>query len=112
MMIPPSSLPLATPNVTVPQKQPEKKVEEEKKPAPPPPPAQEVATLQQEENVSISGSNARLMIMKNSPGRQRYVPAPNPHIYIPISLVYYSSLMHVLDYNNGCGFMLTEALIR
>ena len=27
-------------------------------------PGQDVATLQQEENVSISGSNARLMIMK------------------------------------------------
>ena len=40
-----------------------KEVKEEKKKEKEPPP-QDVASLQQEENVSISGSNARLMIMK------------------------------------------------
>lgn len=46
--------------VTIPSKPQEKEVVEEKKPVP----VQEVASLLQEENVSISGSNARLMIMK------------------------------------------------
>lgn len=53
----------STLNVTVPLKA-EKKPEEEKKKPVPPAVAQDVVSLQQEENVSISGSNARLLIMK------------------------------------------------
>ena len=60
--------PLApTPNVTLlnkqleekQEKQQQKKSEEENKV-----PSQDITSLQQEENVSISGSNARLMVMK------------------------------------------------
>ena len=53
-----------TPNVVVaaPDEKKQAPVVEEKKP--PAPLENNVASLQQEENVSISGSNARLMIMK------------------------------------------------